>query len=248
MISCQKVSKSYHGVSVLADISLNFDAGKTHVIIGQSGCGKSTLVRLFAGLVQADDGLVSVDGRNAAEVPDRDKALLFGYMIQDGGLFPHLTALQNIQLPAKTHSRVGEQIDRWARELCDMVELDPARLSQYPRQLSGGQRQRVALIRSLILNPPLLFLDEPMGALDPLVRSSLQNSLRAVFQKLKKTVVFVTHDLTEAAYFADTVTLMKEGKIEQHGTFEELVNSPRTEFVTEYLAAQRPPPRLGGLK
>ncbi len=247
MIRLQGVSKSFGGAAVLQNISLELSAGKTHVLIGPSGCGKSTLLRLIAGLILPNQGVVSLDDRDVGGVSDREKALLYGYMIQDGGLFPHLTNWANIQLAAEVHGRAGPQTDKWAKELGEMVELDPDLLSRLPRQLSGGQRQRVALIRALILNPSLLLLDEPMGALDPLVRSSLQGALRTAFRKLGKTVVLVTHDLTEAAYFADTLTLMKDGVVEQHGSLSEFIQSPRTPFVNEFLTAQRPPPELSQL-
>jgi osmoprotectant transport system ATP-binding protein len=155
-----------------------------------------------------------------------------------------LTAGENSTLVAKTLSWPKEKIEARLKELANLVEFDCALLSRYPKELSGGQRQRVGLMRALFLNPAVLLLDEPLGALDPIVRAALQHQLKAVFNQLKKTVLIVTHDIGEAAYFGHTITLMNEGKIVQHGTFQELVQYPATPFVSEFINAQKPPPEL----
>lgn len=244
MVVFDRATKIYNGLTVVDHVSLEFPSQSTHVLIGQSGCGKSTLVRLATGLIRPNEGRILLDGREASSIAPAERARAFGYMVQDGGLFPHLTCRDNILLPARVHGLIGEDLTKRYNDLCAMVELPADLLDRYPRQISGGQRQRVALIRSLILDPPILFLDEPLGALDPLVRNELQQALRATFRSLKKTVIIVTHDLSEAAYFADTLTLIKDGHVEQHGSLESFLEAPKTTFVTDYFKAQRPPPRL----
>jgi osmoprotectant transport system ATP-binding protein len=164
-----------------------------------------------------------------------------GYVIQDGGLFPHLTAAGNVTLLARHlgwgPAKLGERL----RELAELTRLSPAQLDRYPAQLSGGQRQRVGLMRALMLEPDLLLMDEPLGALDPMVRAQLQADLKGIFRQLKKTVLLVTHDMGEAAYLGDEIALMREGRIVQRGGFEELLARPAEPFVSEFIRAQRPP-------
>lgn len=246
MIIFNKVTKVYDQ-PVVADVCLSLAAEKVHVLLGQSGSGKSTLMRLAAGLIAPSAGEILIQNLNATRLPDRQKAELFGYMIQDGGLFPHLTCMDNVLLPGEVHGLSRETLTKRLATLLEMVGLSDELLTRYPRQVSGGQRQRVALVRSLILDPPLIFLDEPLGALDPLVRSDLQEQLKKVFSSLKKTVLLVTHDLSEATFFADTMTLLKDGRVEQHGTVEELFERPASDFVVQYLQAQRPPVQVARL-
>ncbi len=238
MIDLEAVSKHYPGTPVPAvdAVSLNVPEGKTVALIGPSGCGKSTLLRLMLGLIKPTGGTVRF-GFDQTHDP-RLVRQQCGYVIQDGGLFPHLTARGNVALLAKTLGWNAARIDERLDELADLTSFDKALLPRYPTELSGGQRQRVALMRALMLDPRVLFLDEPLGALDPLVRADLQRDLRAIFRKLKKTVVMVTHDMAEATYFADTIVLMKDGKIAQAGTAEELEASPADAFVTDFLTAQ----------
>lgn len=243
MIDFQQVTKIYDR-PVVAGVSLRLSPGQVHVLLGQSGSGKSTLLRLAAGLIQPTKGRISLNERDASTLPDSEKAQLFGYMIQDGGLFPHLTCAENILLPGRVHRMAEAKLQSRLQELLTMVGLAAELMERYPRQVSGGQRQRVALARSLILDPPLIFLDEPLGALDPLVRSDLQEQLKQVFTSLKKTVLLVTHDLSEAAFFADTITLLKDGRVEQHGPAEDLFEKPGSQYVSEYFQAQRPPLQL----
>jgi osmoprotectant transport system ATP-binding protein len=150
-----------------------------------------------------------------------------GYVVQDGGLYPHLTALDNVTLAAGAQGWARGRIDARVAELATMAGLDAATLARYPRELSGGQRQRVGLMRALMLDPPVLLLDEPLGALDPIVRAELQDQLGHLFATLAKTVVLVTHDIREAARLGRTITLMTAGRVVQHGTFADLVERPR---------------------
>lgn len=162
-----------------------------------------------------------------------------GYVIQDGGLFPHMSAAQNIAIVARYLRWKQDRIDDRVSELADLVRLPTAALNRFPLQLSGGQQQRVGLMRALMLDPPALLLDEPLGALDPIIRSELQKDLRSIFRKLNKTVVMVTHDLNEAAFFADKIVLLDQGRIVQQGTIRELIESPATDFVSRFILTQR---------
>jgi osmoprotectant transport system ATP-binding protein len=239
VIELRGVGKRFGDEWGLAPTDLAFERGRTTVLIGPSGCGKSTLLRTIVGLVVPDVGEVVFDGVRVA--PDTVITLRrrTGYVIQDGGLFPHLSAADNAALLAR-HLGWGEARRR-ARldELAALVRLPAALLAKPPGALSGGQRQRVSLMRALMLDPEALLLDEPLGALDPIVRVELQDDLRVVFGELKKTVVMVTHDLAEAAFFADRVVLMRGGAIVQAGSVADLDERPADEFVTRFISAQR---------
>jgi len=248
MIVLQQVSKHFRGKPVLASVNLSLSEGRTHVLLGSSGSGKTTLLRMIAGTLAPDTGSVTVDG---TEVLVRDPCPLsdrLGYMIQEGGLFPHLTAGRNVTLVASVRGWKKEAIARRLAELVDFVGLDAGLLLRYPGQLSGGQRQRLALMRALFLNPKYVLLDEPLGALDPIIRRELQTTLKEVFTALRTTVILVTHDVGEAAFFGDTVTLLHQGRVLQHGRFEELARQPGHPYVTEFLMAQRPVPQLEVLR
>ncbi len=239
MFELSRVSKRYGDHTVLEPLDLQFQSGKTYVLIGPSGCGKSTLLRLMVGLVRADSGTIRMDG----EILSRENLLQLrrkiGYVIQDGGLFPHLSAQDNVSLMARFLSWSPERIDKRLRELADLTHFPLSALGRYPAQLSGGQRQRVSLMRALMLDPQVLLLDEPLAALDPLIRAELQSDLRGIFQTLQKTVVMVTHDLHEAAYFAHELILLAEGRVIQRGTINELIDNPGDAFVTRFVSAQR---------
>ncbi|MCG8449409.1 MAG: ATP-binding cassette domain-containing protein, partial [Pirellulales bacterium] len=164
-----------------------------------------------------------------------------GYVIQEGGLFPHLSAKENIALVARHLHWSQQRIDTRISELTELTQLAAESLERYPAQLSGGQLQRVGLMRALMLDPDILLMDEPLGALDPLIRSGLQSDLRNIFRKLNKTVVIVTHDLHEAAYFADEILLLRAGRVLQRGTITDLLNEPADPFVTQFISAQNVP-------
>ncbi len=239
MLEIREVSKRFGENIVLHPTTLVFHPGQTTVLIGPSGCGKSTLLRILIGLIQPNTGTVVFDGEeftpsNASQLRRR-----MGYVIQEGGLFPHLTARENVALMArflkKSEPEIRDRIDL----LTTLTRLPKDSLDRYPVQLSGGQRQRVGIMRSLMLDPALILLDEPMGALDPLVRYELQEDLRGIFRQLKKTVVLVTHDMGEADFFGDVVLLLNKGRIAQRGTIAEMIRTPADPFVEEFLKAQR---------
>jgi osmoprotectant transport system ATP-binding protein len=241
MLRLDGVAKSYGGVPVLHRTDLALPAGRTTVLIGPSGCGKSTLVRLMAGLIQPDSGVVTFDGVEMTPAAASKLRQRIGFVVQDGGLFPHLTARGNVTLLARHLGWKADRIRARLDELTELARFPPDRLDHYPVQMSGGQRQRVSLMRALMLDPPVLLLDEPLGALDPVIRSDLQADLRAAFQALHKTVVLVTHDLGEAGFLGDLLVLMQEGKIVQQDTFRNLMEKPADAFVTRFINAQRHP-------
>ena len=241
MFELSNISKRYGTTEALRTVDLTIEPGKTTVLIGPSGCGKSTLLRLMIGLIRPDAGRVQFEGENVTP----DNAMLLrrkmGYVIQDGGLFPHLTARGNTALVARYLGWDVARITARLEELVDLTHFPADGLERYPAQLSGGQRQRISLMRALMLDPDVLLMDEPLGALDPMIRSNLQAELRAIYRTLAKTVVMVTHDLGEAGYFGDTIVLMREGRIVQVGPFGDLLDSPAEAFVTEFVNAQRSP-------
>ena len=239
LVNLQDVSKRYGDAIALHPTNLSVQSGKTTVLIGPSGCGKSTLLRLIIHLIEPDSGLIEFDGKRVT--PENINALRrrIGYVIQEGGLFPHLTARANVLLMARHIGKSEEETHSRLLELSELTRFSEKLLSRYPVELSGGQRQRVSLMRALMLSPELLLLDEPLGALDPLVRASLQKDLKEIFVRLGQTVVFVTHDLAEAIYFADEIVLMNEGLIVQRGTISDLREKPAEPFVSEFINAQR---------
>ncbi|MFT4649055.1 MAG: osmoprotectant transport system ATP-binding protein [Planctomycetota bacterium] len=238
MFSLEHVSIRFAQTQALDDISLTIAPGDTTVLIGSSGSGKSTLLRMLVGLVHPDQGDVLFDGQKLNPIDFKSLRQRIGYVIQEGGLFPHLDATQNISLLAK-HLGRDPQVDR-ARidELARLVQLPVEALAKFPSQLSGGQRQRVALMRALMLDPDVLLLDEPLGALDPIIRADLRAELIEIFDRLQKTVVFVTHDIREAAALGGQTVLLHDGRIEQAGAMAELARAPASPFVERFLAAQ----------
>jgi len=241
MFVLTNAAKVYAGRPALGPVTLDIPAGQTTVLIGPSGCGKSTLLRLLIGLIEPDAGTVVFDGTPVTAATARAVRLRTGYVIQDGGLFPHLTARGNVTLMARHLGWSRERTDARVADLAVLTRFPLDGLDRRPHHLSGGQRQRVGLMRALMLDPAALLLDEPLGALDPLVRADLQTDLRDIFRTLGKTVVLVTHDLSEAAFFGDRVVLLRDGQIVQQGSPADLWRRPADPFVTRFVQAQRGP-------
>jgi len=238
VIAVHEVTKRFGATLALDAVSLDVRPGTTHVLLGSSGSGKSTVLRLILGLIRPDAGSVRVDG-TPVEPATRDGLLArMGYVVQDGGLYPHLSAFDNVALAAEAQGWPRARIAARAAELAALAGLDAETLKRCPRELSGGQRQRVGLMRALMLDPPILLLDEPLGALDPIARAELQEQLARLFSRLVKTVLLVTHDIREAARLGHVVTLLTAGRVVQHGTFADLVERPAAPFVTQFLTAQ----------
>jgi osmoprotectant transport system ATP-binding protein len=232
------VEKSFGSLAALRATTLRFARGTT-VLLGPSGCGKSTVLRVAIGLVHPDAGTVSLRGQALTPATALALRRQMGYVVQEGGLFPHLTARGNVTLMAGQLDWPRARIDARLDELLALAQLPADALERYPAQLSGGQRQRVSLMRALMLDPEVLLLDEPLGAIDPLMRAELQNDLAAAFTKLGKTVVMVTHDLAEAAFFGERLVLMRAGEIVQQGSLDDLFDRPADPFVTRFIAAHR---------
>jgi osmoprotectant transport system ATP-binding protein len=241
VIRLDDVHASYGSTRVLSGVSLQVSRGTRVALVGSSGCGKSTLLRLLLGLVAPTSGRVMVADTEVTPASVEGIRLRCGYVIQDGGLFPHLTVLGNVSLVALWLGWKKARIEARARELFELVGLAPELAERYPKELSGGQRQRVGLVRALALDPDVLLMDEPLGALDPVLRSRMQRDLLELFLRLKKTVLLVTHDMQEAAFLADEIAVMRAGKILQRGTFEELSARPADPFVAELVGAQGRP-------
>jgi osmoprotectant transport system ATP-binding protein len=239
MIRVQNLRRVFASKTVLDGVSYSFAPDKTHIILGSSGSGKSTLLRLVLGLIEPTEGEVWIDSERMSPESRLKLTRQMGYVVQEGGLFPHLNSHENVALVAKTLGWSADKIRDRVSELCELAGLEVSLLQRLPRELSGGQRQRVGLIRALMLDPKILLLDEPLGALDPMIRSGLQEQLKTLFNRLRKTVLLVTHDLTEAAYLGDSILLLNDGKIVQTGSFSDLINEPKTPFVREFISAQR---------
>jgi osmoprotectant transport system ATP-binding protein len=241
MLKLSQISKHYGDAQALAPTDLQVPAGETVVLIGPSGCGKSTLLRLIAGLIPPDSGVIEFEGTQVSSTNILDIRRQMGYVIQEGGLFPHLSVRDNVTLMARYLRRESSWIASRLGELAQLVRLPEELMTRFPGELSGGQRQRVSLMRALMLDPDLLLLDEPLGALDPMIRYQLQQELKSIFDQLGKTVVMVTHDIAEAAFFGQTLVLMRDGHIVQTGPFKELAQSPAESFVEQFISAQREP-------
>ncbi|MEM1069494.1 MAG: ATP-binding cassette domain-containing protein [Planctomycetota bacterium] len=241
MLELCGVSKRYGDVVALQPTTRQLSPGRTYVLLGTSGCGKSTLLKISLGLIKPDTGTVQFEGQTLS--PDNVLQIRqkIGYVIQSGGLFPHLTARQNVTLMAEFLNWSTVDIRQRVEHLTSLTRLPTSVLGRYPSQLSGGQQQRVALIRALMLDPDWLLLDEPLGALDPIIRNDLQNELKEIFQSLGKSVVLVTHDLQEASFLGDEIMLLSDGKILQTGSMQQLIDQPVDPFVTRFIQAQRGP-------
>ena len=238
MLEFRGVSKSFNGTTVVQPFDLFIEAGEVVVLLGPSGCGKTTILRMAAGLVSPTSGQITVDS-----IPLDDQSLSaarrkLGYVIQEGGLFPHLIAVENVTLMPRHDGWPRQKIDERLFQLVQMTQFPRSALDRYPNELSGGQRQRLSLMRALFLSPRILLLDEPFGSLDPLIRAGLQRDLNEVFSRAGATVLLVTHDLVEAGRFADRVCVMHAGQIVQQGPFADILEKPGDEFVREFVNSQ----------
>jgi len=242
MLALQNITKTFEGKLVLTDVNLTVPKGATHALIGSSGSGKTTLLRITLGLIPFDKGYVKINDQALSSFSPIQWADRIGYVPQDGGLFPHMSAFENVSLIAKLRGWNKRKVKVRVEELRKLVDLEPVILGQYPFEMSGGQQQRVAIMRAAMMEPDVMLLDEPMAALDPLIRRSLQQELKSIFRRLGKTVLLVTHDLGEAVFLAEQMTLLHEGKIVQSGTYRDLLLRPADPFVTAFINAQRTVP------
>ena len=240
IVELRDVAKRYGAGAALERTSLTLGAG-VNVLLGPSGSGKSTLLRLITGLARPSAGEVRLWGQIVSPRTIGALRRRLGYVIQEGGLFPHLTAGANVTLAARYFGWDEGRIEARIEELSALTRFPRDGLTRFPAQLSGGQRQRVSLMRALMLGPELLLLDEPLGALDPMIRADLRADLLAIFRALRQIVVLVTHDLAEAEFFADRVVLLRDGRVVQEGSLRDLVERPADPFVTRFVSAQSRP-------
>jgi putative spermidine/putrescine transport system ATP-binding protein len=231
-VSVENVSKSFGNQTVLNDLSLTAEKGEFVTLLGPSGCGKSTLLRILAGLTRPDQGRIEIDGTDVTLLPPKDRGV--GMVFQNYALFPNLNVFENIAFGLKMKKLDKHTIRQKANEMVELVGLS-GKEKAYPRELSGGQQQRVALARSLVTEPKVLLLDEPLSALDAQIRKNLQKQLKAIQQELNMTMVLVTHDQEEAMAVSDRIWIMNRGQIAQHGTPHEIYTRPANEFVASFI-------------
>lgn len=247
MLALQNITKVFQGRTVLSDVNLTVPKGATHALIGSSGSGKTTLLRITLGLIPFEKGYVKINDQALSTFSPVQWADRIGYVPQEGGLFPHINGFDNVSLIARLRGWENREIQARVEELRKLVGLDALMLRRFPFELSGGQQQRVAIMRAAMMDPAVMLLDEPMAALDPLIRRSLQQELKDIFHRLGKTVLLVTHDLGEAVYLAEQMTLLHEGKIMQTGSYGDLLLRPADPFVTAFINAQRTLPDVAAV-
>ncbi|MFV0436427.1 MAG: ABC transporter ATP-binding protein [Desulfopila sp.] len=251
MIRLENVTKIYPGSDspAVKNINLNVAEGEICVLIGSSGCGKTTLMRMLNRLIPITSGTITVAGQDIMEMDAITLRRGVGYAIQQIGLFPHMTVYDNIAtVPRLLHWQQGE-IDTRVDELLDMVNLEPGIFrDRYPKELSGGQAQRIGVARAMAADPPVMLMDEPFGAIDPINREVLQDEFLKIQDKLKKTIAFVTHDIHEAVKMGDKIALLDAGELIQYGTPEELLTRPKNRFVQDFVGADRALKRLDLLR
>lgn len=231
---------AYKEKEVLNNVDLTIQDGEFFVLIGSSGCGKTTLLKSINKLLPVQQGTLKINGTPVSQIKVNQLPNLVGYVVQAGGLFPHLTVEENIALVMKVAQYPKEQIHDRVTAMLKMVNLDPALYrNQYPSQLSGGQQQRVGVARAFAVDPPIVLMDEPFSALDPMTRSELQNEIHALQKKTGKTIIFVTHDMDEAIKLADRICIIQDGKVAQCDTPENILKHPANQYVTEFIGANR---------
>jgi len=242
MIKLEHVSKAFAGGSnAVKDLTLDIPGGKTCVLIGPSGCGKTTTLRMINRLIEPDSGRILVDGEDTSKVDPVALRLKMGYVIQQTGLFPHMTVGQNVATVPRLWDWDSKRVSARVEELLQLVGLDPAQYrDRYPHQLSGGQRQRVGFARALGADPPILLMDEPFGAVDRITRERLQQEFISIQRRLSKTVVFVTHDIDEAVMVGDRICLFRmQGQVAQYDTPDAILTRPANDYVAEFLGRER---------
>ncbi|MCK2005384.1 betaine/proline/choline family ABC transporter ATP-binding protein [Peribacillus frigoritolerans] len=240
MLKIENVSKIYKGgKKAVKNISLDIKKGEFICFIGPSGCGKTTTMKMINRLIEPSEGNILINGENIMDKDPVELRRQIGYVIQQIGLFPHMTILENITLVPKLLKWNEQKKKERALELLQLVDMGPEYLERYPYELSGGQQQRIGVLRALASNPPLILMDEPFGALDPITRDALQEEFKNLQRTLDKTIVFVTHDMDEAIKLADRIVILKAGEIVQVGTPDEILRNPANEFVEEFIGKDR---------
>jgi osmoprotectant transport system ATP-binding protein len=247
MISLDSVTKRFDGPSepAVSELSMEVTEGETVVLVGPSGCGKTTTMKMINRLVEPSSGRITVDGTDVLEQDPVRLRRGIGYVIQSIGLMPHRTVAENIATVPSLQGWEASKIKSRTDDLLAIFELDAALLKRYPGELSGGQRQRVGVARALAADPPVMLMDEPFAAVDPIVRERLQDQFLEIQERLQKTIVFVTHDIDEAIKMADRIAILNKGAIvEQHASPEEILREPANDFVKQFVGAERGLKRL----
>ncbi|MFK4785410.1 betaine/proline/choline family ABC transporter ATP-binding protein [Fusobacterium sp. MFO224] len=240
MIEFKSISKRFKNVTVLKNLDLKINKGELVSIIGESGCGKTTLLKMINRLIEPSSGTILIKGNNIKKQNVIQLRRNIGYVIQQTGLFPHMTVKQNIELIPKIENIDPKKLEKNTLNLMSMIGLEPDKfLNRYPTELSGGQQQRIGVARAFATDPEIILMDEPFSALDPLTRSDLQDELIELQSKLKKTIVFVTHDMDEAIKISDRICIMKNGKILQYDTPENILKSPADSYVENFVGKNR---------
>lgn len=236
MIVYENVSKKYNDITVVNNINLTINDGEFVVLIGPSGCGKTTTLKLINKLIKLDGGAIHIDDMSIDDIDAVELRRKIGYVIQQIGLFPNMTIEENISVVPKLLKWSKEKCHQRVRELLELVNMPyEENAKKYPNELSGGQQQRIGVLRALAGEPPIILMDEPFGALDPITRENLQDELKALQKKLHKTIIFVTHDMDEAVNMADKIVFMSKGKILQIATPEEMLNKPADPIISNFL-------------
>ena len=247
MIELQGLEKRYGNSFAVRDLNLEFAEGELTALLGPSGCGKTTTLRMINRLIEPTGGRVLLRGQDTQTLKPETLRRGIGYVIQQIGLFPHLNVAQNVATVPDLLGRPARETERRVDELLDLVGLSPAEYRhKKPAELSGGQAQRVGVARALAADPPVLLMDEPFGALDPLARDKLQDAFRDIQRRLKKTVIMVTHDIDEALRLADRIALMNAGELAQFGTPDDLIHRPASDFVRQFLGEDAALRQLAG--
>ena len=240
MIEFKHVSKTFHGKKIIDDISFQIPDGEFVVLLGESGCGKTTTLKMINKLILPSEGTVEINGRDIAHMDTIALRRRMGYVIQQIGLFPHMTIRENIEIIAKMKSKDRDRMEENAIRLMNMVNLDPATfMDAYPSEMSGGQQQRAGVVRAFMAEPEIILMDEPFSALDPITRAQIQTALIDMQTAMKRTIVFVTHDMDEAIKLADRICIMEEGKITQFDTPENILKNPANDFVRNFIGPKR---------
>ncbi|WP_312067028.1 ABC transporter ATP-binding protein [Exiguobacterium sp.] len=240
MIEFKNVGKQFKENVVLKGLSLEIQKGELVVFIGPSGCGKTTSLKMINRLIEPSSGTILVNGKDIMKTDTIELRRHMGYVIQQTGLFPHMTVRENIQLIAGLEGKDHDEMDQRTEQLLTMVGLDPRQfIDRYPSELSGGQQQRVGFARALMNDPDVILMDEPFSALDPVTRNDLQEELFNLHEEVKKTIVFVTHDMDEAIKLADRICIMRDGEIVQFDTPEEILRHPKDEYVESFIGKNK---------
>ncbi|UTT43367.1 ABC transporter ATP-binding protein [Exiguobacterium aurantiacum] len=240
MIEFKQVQKTFKNTTVLKEMNLTINKGELVVFIGPSGCGKTTSLKMINRLIEPTEGTIIVNGQDTRKMDPIELRRQMGYVIQQTGLFPHMTIRENIQLIAGLEGHAEQDMDARTEHLLRMVGLDPDQfIDRYPSELSGGQQQRIGFARALMNDPEVILMDEPFSALDPVTRNDLQEELFNLQEEVKKTIVFVTHDMDEAIKLADRICIMRDGEIVQFDTPEQILRNPKDEYVESFIGKNR---------